>query len=89
MRAPHFLILDHFSIATLSSGSLCVLRVLARQTLEINMEVKDLSFPGPSLVKVVKYSTLAILSSSESFQLSVVKKGPLLRGFCREGRTVQ
>jgi hypothetical protein len=89
MRAPHFLILDHFSIATLSSGSLSVLRVLTRQTLEINTEVKDPSFPGPSLAKVVKYSTLTILSSSNHFQLSTMKKGTLLRVFCREGHTVQ
>jgi hypothetical protein len=35
---PHFLILDHFLFATLSSSSLSVLRVLTRQTLEINTE---------------------------------------------------
>jgi hypothetical protein len=85
MRAPHFLILDHFSFATLSSGSLSVLRVLTRQTLEISTEVKDPSFPGPSLAKVVKDSTLTILSSSNPFQLSFVKKGALLRGFLQRG----
>ena len=88
MRAPHFLILDHFSLATLSSCSLSVLRVLARQTLGINTEVKDPSFPGPSLAKVVKDSTLTILFSSDPFQLSYMKKGALLKGFLHEGRTV-
>ena len=89
MRVPHFLIIDHFSIATLSYGSVGVLMVLTRQTLEINMEVKYPSFPSPSLAKLVKYSTLTILSSSKLFQLLVVKKGALFRGFCREGRTIQ
>jgi hypothetical protein len=46
--------------------------------------VKDPSFPGPSLAKVVKDSTLTILSSSGSFQPSVVKEGAPLEDFCRE-----
>jgi hypothetical protein len=56
-----------FSICKLSSGSLRVLRVLTRQTLEINMEVKDTSFLDLSLAKVVKDSTLTILFSSDQF----------------------
>jgi hypothetical protein len=69
MREPHFLILDHFSLATLSFGSLSILRVLTRQTQEISTEVKDPSFTGPSLAKVVKDSTLTTLFSYDPFQL--------------------
>jgi hypothetical protein len=43
-----------------------VLRVLSKQTLEINKEVKDPFVPDPSLVKVVKDSTLTILFSYRS-----------------------
>jgi hypothetical protein len=89
MRAPHFLILDHFTFSTLSSGSLSVLRVLTKQTLEISTEVKDPSFLDPILAKVVKYSTLTILSSSDLFQQSFVKQGTLLKGFLQSGHTVQ
>jgi hypothetical protein len=89
MRAPHFLILDHFLFATLSSDSLSVLRVLTRQTLEISMEVKDPSFSDPCLAKVVKDSTLTILFRSDHFLLSFLKEGAILEGFLQERRTVQ
>jgi hypothetical protein len=88
MRVPHFLILDHFSYATLSSGSLHVLRVLTKQTIEIKTEVKDPSFPSSRLAKVVKYPTLTILFSSDPFQLSTMKEGTLLKGFSSEGHIV-
>jgi hypothetical protein len=73
------------SLVSLSSGSLSVLRVLTRQTLEISTEVKDSSFPDPSLAKVVKDSTLTILSSLDLLQLASVKKGALLRVYSAEG----
>lgn len=89
MRAPHFLILDHFSLATLNSGSLSVLRVLTRQTLEISTEVKETSFPGPSLAKVVKDSTLTILFSSDPFSAIICEEGCTVGGFPSERGTVQ
>jgi hypothetical protein len=64
---------------------LSVLRVLTRQTLEISTEVKDPSFPGPSLAKVVKDSTLTILFRSDHSQLLFVKQGALLKGFLQRG----
>jgi hypothetical protein len=50
-----------FSLVSLSSDNLNVLRVLSEQTLEINKEVKDSFVIDPRLVKVVKDSTLTIL----------------------------
>jgi hypothetical protein len=74
---------------SLSSGSLSVLRVLSEQTLEINKEVKDSSVPDPSLTKVVKYSTLIILFSSDLLQPLSLRRGTLLEGFLQEGHTIQ
>jgi hypothetical protein len=72
------------SLASLISSSLSVLRVLTRQILQISTKVKDSSFPGPSLEKVVKDSTLTILPRLESFHPSIGKEGTSLEGFCRE-----
>jgi hypothetical protein len=63
---------------------LSVLRVLTKKTPEINAKVKYTSFTGPILAKVVKYSTLTNLSSSGSFQPSIVNEGAPLEDFCRE-----
>jgi hypothetical protein len=64
---PHSSFLSFLTLH-LELCSLDVLRVLSKQTLEINKEVKYSSVPDPSLAKVVKYSTLTILFSSEQFQ---------------------
>jgi hypothetical protein len=64
--------------------SLDVLRVLSKQTLEINKEVKYSSVPDPSLVKVVKYPTLTILLSFISVLEGFVEAGiAVSEFFCR------
>ena len=54
---------------------------MSQETLEINKEVEDPSILGPSLAKEVKYSSLTILFSSDSFQESFVKEERKLKGF--------
>jgi hypothetical protein len=61
-----------------------VLRVLTEQTLEISSMVKNPTFPNPSLVMEVKYSSLTILHQLPfSFRGSLRKHGTFLVGFCR------
>jgi hypothetical protein len=61
-----------------------VLRVLSEQTLEISKEVKDSFVPDPSLVKVVKDSTLTIL-----FQLQIGFKSKLRKQGATLGFSLQ
>jgi hypothetical protein len=53
----------HFDVWLLAREPmhLGVLRVLTEQTLEISSVVKDPTFPDPSLVTEVKYSSLTML----------------------------
>jgi hypothetical protein len=64
------------------------LRVLSKQTLEISKEVKDPFVPDPSLVKVVKYSTLTILLSFRSISRGIVETCRIFGGFLQTGHIV-
>jgi hypothetical protein len=64
-----------FSFSIFELCSLNVLKVLSKQTLEIKKEVKYSFVPGPSLAKVVKYSTLTILLSFICIARGIVKFG--------------
>jgi hypothetical protein len=87
-RAPHSSFMS-FSLLHLELCSLDVLRVLSKQTLEISKEVKDSSVPDPSLVKVVKDSTLTILFSFRLIsRVDCEEAGHRFGGFLQVGRTV-
>jgi hypothetical protein len=65
----------HFSLCIFELCNLDVLRVLSKQTLEINKEVKYSSVLDSSLAKVVKYPTLTILFSSNNFSGVLWRRG--------------
>ena len=65
---------------SLSCDNLNILRVLSKQTLDINKEVKDSSIRDPSLAKVVKYS-IAILLSLDQFSVVVFEARAHICGF--------
>jgi hypothetical protein len=61
------------------------LRLLSKQTLEINREVKDPSVLDPSLVKVVKDSTLTILLRFRSISGGIMETRHIFGGFLQTG----
>jgi hypothetical protein len=68
--------------------SLDVLRVLTKQNLEIRKEVKDSYVPNASLAKVVKDSTLLILSILDQFVVVICgSKGAVFGVSVELGRT--
>jgi hypothetical protein len=73
-RAPHSSFMS-FSLSIFELCNLNVLRVLSKQILETNKEVKDSFVPGPSLAKVVKDSTLTILLSFRLISGGIVETG--------------
>jgi len=79
-RGPHSSFVS-FSLSIFELCNLNVLRVLSKQILETNKEVKDSSVPGPSLAKVVKDSTLTILLSFIFISKGIVKTGRRFGGF--------
>jgi hypothetical protein len=71
-RVPHSSFLKFLTLH-LELYNLNVLMVLSKQTLDVSKEVRDSFIPDPILIKVVKYPTLTILSSSKQIQWGIVE----------------